>query len=375
MKVLWWLKATQNSDGSWSSESIGNNRRINTSFAVLTYLAHGEYPGSVSPYEKDFAPVVRKALDYLISSIQQNSGGVRMTGSDGNEYAFLITTYALCDAYDMTKNPDVKDAALVCLERIVKSQSATGGWNCLLDKSSTSDDIYAAGWALQALKSGKMARLRLDGLDECIKKAIHCLKTRNFNNGTFRSALEDVDGEQPGFVAIGCLALQLHGCGSDREVSAALDYMRDWKPSFDGKDILHNGKPHRGNVNPQLYCYYATRCKFLAAMKYGAKKEDVESWFAWNKDMKSLLKSKIVDLDAKVKDWTGMEHTQGYFKNDDRDSSRPYMDTCLAALQLILWRSRVFPDIPNAAAKENTGEEGSADQVIDSGDVVVEVDF
>jgi hypothetical protein len=375
MKVLWWLKATQNSDGSWSSESIGNNRLINTSFAVLTYLAHGEYPGSVSPYEKDFGPVVRKALDFLVSSIQQNSGGVRMTGSDGNGYAFLITTYALCDAYDMTKNPDVKDAALVCLERIVKSQSATGGWNRLLDKSSTSDDIYAAGWALQALKSGKMARLRLDGLDECIKKAIHCLKTRNFNNGTFRSALEDVDGEQPGFAAVGCLALQLHGCGSDREVSAALDYMRDWKPSFDGKDILHNGKPHRGNVNPQLYCYYATRCKFLAAMKYGAKKEDIKSWFAWNKDMKSMLKSKIVDLDAKVKDWTGMEHTQGYFKNDDRDSSRPYMDTCLAALQLIMWHSRFFPDIPNAAAKENTGEEGSADQVIDSGDVVVEVDI
>ena len=110
-------------------------------------------------------------------------------------------------------------------------------------------------------------------------------------------------------------------------------------------------------------------------MKYGAKKEDIESWFAWNKDMKSMLKSKIVDLDAKVKDWTGMEHTQGYFKNDDRDSSRPYMDTCLAALQLILWKSRFFPDIPNAAAKENTGEEGSADQVIDSGDVVVEVDI
>ena len=371
MKVLWWLKATQNADGSWSGRSIGNNRLINTSLAILTYLAHGEYPGSESPYKKDFGPVVRKAIQYVMSCVEETSSGVKMKGSDGNEYAFLISTYALCEAYCMTKNPDVKDAAILCLERIIKSQTSTGGWDYQLDKNSTSDDVFAAGWALQALKAGKMAGLCPDGLDDCIKKAIRCLKIRNFNNGTFRSASENVDGEEPGLTAAGCLALQLHGCGASGEVSAALNYMRNWKPSFDGKDILHNGKPHNGNVNPQLYCYFATQCKYFAGMKDGATKEDKETWLAWNKEMKILLTSNIFSIDTKVQDWSGSAHRQGYFKNDDRDSSRPYMDTCLAALQLMVYY-RYLPTVQTAAAKETSEEEDSASKVIDKGDVTVD---
>lgn len=355
MKVLWWLKGTQNADGSWSGRSIGNNRLINTSLAILTYLAHGEYPGSRSPYQKDFGPVVHKAIQYVMSCVEETSSGVKMKGSDGNEYAFLISTCALCEAYGMTKNPDVKDAAILCLERIIKCQTSTGGWDYQLDKNSTSDDVFAAGWALLALKAGKMAHLRPDGLDDCIKKAIRCLKMRNFNNGTFRSASENADCEEPGLTAAGCLALQLHGCGSSGEVSAALNYMRNWKPSFDGKDILHNGKPHSGNVNPQLYCYFSTKCKYLAGMKDGATKEDKETWLAWNKEMKVLLTSKILSIDAMVKDWSGSAHRQGYFKNYDRDSSRPYMDTCLAALQLMVYY-RYLPTAQTAAAKEDAGE-------------------
>lgn len=55
LKVLWWLKATQATDGSWK----GPNTLANTSLAVLTYLAHGEYPSSESPYTRDFGPVVQ----------------------------------------------------------------------------------------------------------------------------------------------------------------------------------------------------------------------------------------------------------------------------------------------------------------------------
>jgi hypothetical protein len=328
---------------------------INTSLAILTYLAHGEYPGSESPYQKDFGPVVQKAIQYVMSCVEETPSGVKMKGSDGNEYAFLISTYALCEAYCMTKNPDVKDAAILCLERIIKCQTSTGGWDYQLDKNSTSDDVFAAGWALQALKAGKLAGLCPDGLDDCIKKAIRCLKIRNFNNGTFRSASENVDCEEPGLAAAGCLALQLHGCGSSDEVSAALNYMRNWKPSFDGKDILHNGKPHSGNVNPQLYCYFATQCKYFAGMKEGARKADKETWFAWNKEMKILLTSNILSIDAMVKDWSGSAHRQGYFKNDDRDSSRPYMDTCLVALQLMVY----YRYLPTT-------------QVIDKGDITVD---
>ena len=181
MKVLWWLKAVQRPDGSWAT---GMSALANTALAVLTYLAHGEYPGAPSPYQKDFGPVVQKAIEFLVGSIRQGPI-VKMAGADGNEYAFLIATYALCEAYGMTKNPNCKEASMMCLDRIVKGQSPTGGWDYKINPKSTRDDMSFAGWALQALKAGKMAGLHPEGLDACIKKAIRCLKTRNFKNGGF----------------------------------------------------------------------------------------------------------------------------------------------------------------------------------------------
>lgn len=374
MKVLWWLKATQSSDGSWKNTRDGGTL-ANTALAVLTYLAHGEFPGSPSPYQKDFGPVVQKAVNFLISSIQQNSGGVRMTGSDGNEYAFLISTYALCEAFGMTKNPDVKDAALLCLERIVKSQSSTGGWDYKMNKASTRDDVSYAGWAIQALKAGKMAGLHPDGLDECIKKAIRCLQSRNFDKGTFKYTALQRNVNHPGLAGVGCLAMQLLGYGSKSEVARALDYMRSWKPSFDGSDLPHDGKAHNTNVSPQYYCYYATQCKYQAGMKEGATKTDQQTWYDWNKAMKVLFTEKIIDLDTKVKDWSGQEHKQGYYKNEDKYTSRPYMDSCLAALQLMVYY-RYLPTTQTAAAKENTGDdEDSSEKAVDSNDVKVTVDF
>ena len=374
MKVLWWLKATQKKAGYWGEKKKENDTRVlaNTALAVLTYLAHGEYPGSPSPYAKDFGPVVQRAIDYIMKSTKETPRGVKMEGSDANEYAFLICTYALCEAFGMTKNPDIKDIALVCLDRIVKNQSPTGGWDYHLDKKSERDDVSYAGWAIQALKAGKMAGLKPDGLDECIKKAIRCLQTRSFDKGTFHYTVKAGDGVHPGLAGVGCLAMQLLGYGNLSEVASSLNYMRKWKPSFESRDITHEGKAHIGNVCPQYYCYYATQCKYQAGMKEGATKTDQQNWFDWNKAMKAYYPSKIINLEAKVKDWSGQEHKQGYFKNTDKYTSRPYMDTCLVALQLMVYY-RYLPTTQTAAAKEDT-EEDTSKKAVDSGDVEVVID-
>ena len=126
MKVLWWLKAHQNTDGSWGKD----NAVANTALGVLTYLAHGEFPGSPSPYKRDFGPVVQSAIDYLLTHLSpEKEKTPHFNPSDGNEYSFLIATYALCEAYGMTKNPNCKEAAERCLKRIVDNQASTGGWD------------------------------------------------------------------------------------------------------------------------------------------------------------------------------------------------------------------------------------------------------
>ena len=370
MKVLWWLKAKQNSDGSWG----GGNKIANTGFAILTYLAHGEYPGSPSPYKRDFGPTVQMAIDYLISNIHTDKDGTpRFRGSDGNEYSFLIATYALCEAYGMTKNPNCKEAAHQCLSRIVQNQASTGGWDYKINKSSTRDDLSFMGWAIQALKAGKMAGLHPEGLQTAINKAINCLKKRNYSKsgGFTYTPTPNNNGGSTGLAGVGALAMQLLGRGSEPEALNALEVMRDWKPSFD-PDQVSAKKP---GPCPQYYCYYATQCKYQAGMKAGALKNDEITWQNWNVAMKKLYPSLIKDIPEKVADHTGKEHKQGYFENQDGHTTRPYMDTCLAALQLMVYY-RYLPTTSVKAGEDDAGAGGDAAQAIDkSKDVAVTVDI
>ena len=138
-KALRWLKATQSPDGSWGTSpkyglTKGMDKAAGAGFAILTFLAHGETPAS-----KEFGPTVQKALDYLIKSVyvvKDKKGNlvkdpngktpyVKMSGAGGSEYGFLIGTYALCEAYGMTKNPNAKRAAEQTLRRIIDGQTAT----------------------------------------------------------------------------------------------------------------------------------------------------------------------------------------------------------------------------------------------------------
>lgn len=371
MKVLWWLKAHQNTDGSWGQA----NKVANTSFAVLTYLAHGEHPGSLSPFTKDFGPTVQAAIDYLIGCMYTGKDNLlHFTGTDGNEYSFLIATYALCEAYGMTKNPNCKDAAQQCLYRIVENQSSTGGWDYKINKNSTRDDLSFAGWAIQALKAGKMAGIHPEGLDTAISKAIACLKKRSYSksSGFTYTPTANNNGGSTGLAGVGTLAMQLLGRGGEKEVQNALEVMRDWTPSFIPEQLAQK-KP---GGSPQYYCYYATQCKYQAGMKAGATKADEVSWQKWNMEMKKLYPASIIDLPERVKDWSGKEHKQGYFENKDAHSTRPYMDSCLAALQLMVYY-RYLPTTSLAAGgvEDDIKDASSTLGKDDSSDVKVIVDL
>ena len=374
MKVLWWLKAHQNQDGSWG----GGNKIANTALAILTYLAHGEFPGSPSPYKRDFGPVVQSAIDYLLTHLNpEKEQTAKFNPTDGHEYSFLIATYALCEAYGMTKNPNCKEAAERCLKRIVDNQSSTGGWDYNLNKNSTRDDLSYAGWAIQALKAGKMAGLHPEGLQTAINKAINCLKKRSYSKsgGFTYTPTNGNNGGATGLAGVGTLAMQLLGRGSEPEAQNALDVMRDWKPEFDPTKM----SAVNPGGSPQYYCYYATQCKYQAGMKAGAAKNDEVTWQKWNLEMKKLYPSIIKDADGKgplpkVQDHTGKEHKQGYFVNSDAHSTRPYMDTCLVALQLMVYY-RYLPTTSVKAGEDEVSDGDATKSMDKSSDVSVTVDI
>ena len=355
LKALRWLKKTQRTDGSWAGNPISN-----TGLAVLCYLAHGETPG-----KGEFGTTVELALDYLITAQTGEGDDVRFRGADGNEYAFLIATYALAEAYGMTQNPNAKAAALKGVGRIVRNQSPTGGWDYKLNKASTRDDMSFAGWALQALKAGKMAGLHPDGLDECIKKAMKCLAQRNFKGGGFGYT---AGGNPTGLTATGCLAMQLLGFGDRPEVKSALDYMRAWRPAFD-KDKVDAKSP---GACPQYYCYYAAQCKYQAGMRQGATPADKQSWQEWNTAMKALYPKTIITPEETVEGPDGKPRQIGYWTNADAHGSGDVMSTCLCALQLMVYY-RYLPTT-QAERHEATPREGRPARV-HARDVAVDVDI
>ena len=375
LKALRWLKKTQRKDDTWLNGSWSPSPISNTGLAILAFLAHGETPAS-----KEFGPTVQNAMQFLINSLTKKKDKtgkevVTFRGTDGNEYATLIATYALGEAYGMTRNPNTKLVAEQTLQRIVDSQSATGGWDYGMAKTSIRDDMSYAGWALQALKAGKMAGLHPKGLDECIKKAIKCLKTRNFDakRGGFNYT---AGGSATGLTATGCLAMQLLGYMNEKEVKAALDFMREWKPTFDpGKIAAKPGGPLPAN-NPQYYSYYASQCKYQAGMCQGATPANVKAWQDWNLAMKNLYPRTIETLPETIPGPDGKPRKIGYWKMNKAEgtcqSGGDVMTTCLCALQLMVYY-RYLPTMQTKAAKA-TGE-AEKESSKKAAEVDVEVDI
>ncbi len=325
MRALRWLKKNQQPDGSWKSQKVAM-----TGLALLSFLAHGEVPDNGKSTE--FGETVHRALEYLLSN--QKADG-RFNGADGHEYAHPIAAYALCEAYGMTLNPNVKTAAEKALVPIISGQHPTGGWNYKMDPGldketgTYRDDTSYMGWCVQAVKAAQLAKLKVEGLEKAGKLAVRGFKSNANPNGGFGYT----GPGQGGLTSVGTLSLQLLGAGGETVVRRSIDLMDRWQPSFEASNPTGNSL--------QYYCYYATQSKFHS----GGKR-----WENWNKMMKPLyVSSQLVEKGA-VKDCNGNSADIGWWVNGDAHTDRPVMDTCLAALQLMVYY-RNLPTTTKAAVE------------------------
>ena len=173
MRGLNWLKTlrmrtvVENKDkddsGNLVRNASQNYRNAMSGMALLAYLGHCELQDSPT-----FGPTVQKGIDFLTSTPPDE------VVHNGNKGVLCpsIRTYALCEAYTMTKIPKLKEYAKRAAEVIIKGQNESGGWAYGYGKGPVAHtDLSVTGWNIQALKAAALTGISIDGLDASMDKA------------------------------------------------------------------------------------------------------------------------------------------------------------------------------------------------------------
>lgn len=309
LRALRWLKMNQLDDGSWPERSPS----AMAAMGLLTFLAHGETPDS-----EEFGVTVEKAIKYLVSAAgsQQRYGG---------NYEIPICTYAICEAYALTRVPMLKPIAENSIDFIIKGQHPTGGWDYScggMRKAAPGkeaedpwhnkyrDDTSYMGWCVQALKAAKMAGLEHPQLDSAMTLAIKGFQQNSHPNGGFGYT----GPGQGGLSGIGVLCMQFLGAARDPVCRKGIALLEAATFKWD--------EPWGGS-SPVYYWYYVTQAKF----HHGGG-----TWNKWNdKFSRELVRTQTIEKGV----YPGGKDV-GYWDSPSESEHHDgrVMDTCLSTLQL-----------------------------------------
>ncbi|NOY41908.1 MAG: terpene cyclase/mutase family protein [Planctomycetes bacterium] len=177
---LAWLAAHQFDDGGWrfdlkscpqcggqcKNSGVIESTTASTGLALLCFLGAG-YTQDEGPYQE----VVSAGLYYLIDKMLITSMGGDLRDNSlldelvegqpqfrksGDMYSHGIATLALCEAYAMTRDKTLAEAAQQAVNFIVYAQHEKGGWRYAPKEPG---DTTVSGWQVTALKSALLAKL------------------------------------------------------------------------------------------------------------------------------------------------------------------------------------------------------------------------
>ncbi len=274
-----------------------------TGLALMCYLGAGQ-----THLEGEYKETVFKGLSFLISNMKfQKGGGQWYVGSGfkgfDDMYAHGIASIAMCEAYGMTKDPQLRDAAQAGINFLSYAQSpSTGGWHYAPQGEG---DTSVVGWQMMALKSASMSGFNVD-LD-VVRKANFFLDQMAFDNGASYHYSFDSKAKQakynPSTTACAVLCRMYSGMPKDHpSIKAAVAKFSAAGPS----------------KTSTYYNYYATQ-----VLKQVGGKE----WESWNVRMRDQLLS--------TQTTTG--HAAGSWFWDDghsTDSGGRFYTTCMATMIL-----------------------------------------
>jgi hypothetical protein len=280
---LAFLARYQSPGGGWSLQGFPEEVQLAsdtaaTALAVLAFQGAG-----YNHREHQYKNVVRGGLDFLVQAQQENGDLFIPLDDQSNRsvwlYSHSLAAIALCEAYGMTQDPQLRDPAQRALDFIVASQHAErGGWRY---SPGVGSDTSVTGWMMMALKSGELAGL--DVPEDTYRKIEKWLDDAQQSRGEphlyrYNPLAPDTAEQRHGRAAsktmtsVGLLMRLYTGWGRDNAGFArGADYLLDNLPAI--------GTP-REPQRDTYYWYYGTQVMYHMGGSH---------WQAWNGRLHPLL--------------------------------------------------------------------------------------
>jgi hypothetical protein len=297
---LEWLAAHQDADGKWDAD--GFNRHCPSfidcrgagrpeldvgvsGLALLAFLGAGHSPLPSSPYSS----VVARGLDFLLEA--QRDDGAFGPSHQWFFYSHAIATFAVAEAYGLSRDPRYRAAAASALQFSEAHQQEEGGWDYRAEPTGR-NDLSITGWQVMALKAARGVGIPVPS--RVLAKVTRYLDAVVYDDG---QALYAAQGEGRGrrgvnMAAVGLLSRVYTGTSiSDRRVRAAAQRIVLNPPD------LERASHWDEFFQSSYYWYVAT----LALFHLGG-----EEWEAWN----HFLKQSLLDRQS------SREHEDGSWKAD-----------------------------------------------------------
>lgn len=269
LRGLNWLKANQDPDGSWGSkdkDDQGNAKSSNkdamTGMALLCFLAEGELSNSPK-----YGSAVGNAILFLTSTPPDKPLGGGNTGS----YSHPIRTYALCEAYTMTKNESLREFAERAAIHVIKGQNENGGWAYGYGKGPAAHtDLSVTSWNIQALKAAILTGIPIDGLKESMNKAMEYVKKCQDSSGKF--AYKQGMSGKASLTGAGAFSLQMGNGTPSSQAQKGLDW------------IVANQQQEWKEVDLYEWYYSSQACFHANGMPDGKK-----YWIGWSQKFQQIV--------------------------------------------------------------------------------------
>ena len=283
---------TQFPDGHWSLHKLPVEAGFDdpeglgtmSSDTAATGLALLSFLGAGNTHEKGkYRGAVRHAVDWLVRN-QKENGDLYTGGSQATWfYSHGIAAIALCEAYGMTGDPDLREPAQKAIDFLVNTQDPQrGGWRYTLNPSGVSweTDTSVTGWQLMAMKSAQIAGL--DVPEETLEKIAGWLDTAEAPSAMgqyiYNPNADDTAEQREGRLASKVMTAEA------MLMRMYLGQATDDPQLIAGADHLMENLPAVGTESRSLrdcyYWYYATQAMFHL---------QGDHWTAWHDRLRPIL--------------------------------------------------------------------------------------